>query len=95
MEARGALGFASRARRSADAQRAARAPLSLLLPIPGGERSSAVQVGSRMHLRCWALSHRAHWFDGELLTNDHRRLRPRSRRLIYALNFDLSSEREK
>ena len=74
---------------------ARRAPLSLLLPIPGGERSSAVQVGSRSHFLCWALSHRAHWFDGELLTNDHRRLRPRSRRLIYALNFDLSSEREK
>ena len=38
----------------------ARAPLSLLLPEPGGERCFATQCGRRMHSRCWPLSQRGH-----------------------------------
>ena len=39
--------------------RASRAPFSLLLPVPGGERSLAVQCLSLMHAWCCPLSQRA------------------------------------
>lgn len=57
-----------RRRRSQAAQpyvRAARAPFSLLLPVPGGERSFAVQYLSLMQARCCPLSHRGHCVAGE------------------------------
>ena len=48
-----------------NARAAGRAPFSLLLPVPGGERNLAVQYLSLMHARCCPLSQRGHCVAGE------------------------------
>jgi hypothetical protein len=74
-------------------QRCARAPLSLLFPEPGGERTPATQCGNRRQLRCWPLSHRGHCVAGELSTYAHRAGRRDTRALQCALNLLLGQGR--
>ena len=69
----------------------ARAPFSLLFPVPGGDRSFAVQYFNLMQARCCPLSHRGHCVAGESSKCTHLLGRVRSRLFTYALNLLLSN----
>ena len=72
--------------------RAERAPFSLLLPVPGGERSFAVQYLSLMQARCCPLSQRGHFVAGESSKCAHLLGRVRRRLFTYALNLLLPTD---